>query len=31
MTALDMFQFGFITIVFLGGLVGFFIAATSDD
>jgi len=31
MTALDMFELGFVVIVAIVGLVGFMKAATSDD
>ena len=31
MTTLDMFQIGFLVLVFIVGLVGFIKAATSDD
>ncbi len=31
MTTLDMFELGFVVIVFVGGLVGFFVAATKED
>ena len=31
MTTLDMFELAFVVIVFVGGVVGFFRAATSDD
>ncbi len=31
MTALDMFELGFVVVVAIVGLVGFIKAATSDD
>ena len=31
MTTLDMFQIGFVVIVFAVGIIGFLKAATSDD
>ena len=31
MTTLDIFELGFIALVFIVGLVGFMKAATSDD
>ena len=31
MTSLDMFEVGFVAIVFIVGVVGFFVAATKED
>ena len=31
MTGLDIFEFGFVAVVFLGGVIGFFVAATRED
>jgi len=31
MTGLDIFEFGFVAVVFIVGVVGFFIAAVKED